>query len=308
VYRRKFSAVLNPITAGARQVSKRWSSHVAEDIPPLGSETCAEEAVEILWNTGPPEMIETLEGERVKPSKELARKYVVELAKKFRHDSFLIKDAPRVGSDVREIRRIQSLAKALGDALRDSNDDTRIALQMGAFNPFGLPVSPIVEQCDAAGLPLPGRAGADGNPRRWERRLLALDLYLGHCIGICSQKVDRGGNTNVYKSEWGSPRSALVTSGWYVFQIFRPGEATASENGAFHRFVDCIFEYATDREATAHAKLASHLKLSVPLRESRLEIATIKRLNLERESTGTSPARKAKIRRELYRITCKAFP
>jgi hypothetical protein len=278
-------------------VSKRWSSHVSRDIRPLGLKQLGIDAVEILWLTAPPELIETLEGDQVKPTKELALRYVDGLAMKFRQDGFLMKGAPRVGVDRKEMLHIQGLVTELRDALEDTNDFTRIGLQMGCFKfDDGLPASPLVARANVAGLPLPGEIGARGAPSGWALQLDALAHYLDRCIGKCSQKEDRGGNTNAYKEDWGSPESALVESAWYVFDLFKPGKASGSETGPFQEFVDTIANYATGHERTSlHAAVK---RWSKQHRESKHEVTELTRLRRERKLSHTSVERLDEIQRE----------
>jgi hypothetical protein len=286
-------------------MKKRWSSHVSEDISPLGHEQFAANAVEILWHSGPPGIVTTLEGERLAPSKELAHRYVVGLAEKFRQDSFLVKNAPRIGAEAKEIIHIRSLAAALRIALRDSSDLTRIAFQVACIKfDDGLAEDPLIQQCNAAGLPLPGEIGARGEASEWERTLAGLDVFLGHCLRQCSQKIDKGGATNAYKSEWGSPGSALVESAWHVFNMFRPGKATGTDNGPFQIFVETVAEYATGKKEKV--SLSEAVKFwAKELRESEFETTTLRRLQLERKSPDTSPQRLEEILREEDAILCK---
>jgi hypothetical protein len=273
----------------------------------LGDEQFATDAVDILVQFGMPELVTTLEGEEVKPSKELARRYVVQLAEKFRVDSFLSQDAPRVGSEVKQLLHIQGIVKDLHLALRESHDLTRIAFQAGCIKfADGFPESPLIKQCNAAGLPLPGRIGASGEPSEWERTLEALDLFLGHCLRLRSSKVDRGGATNGYISVWGSPASALVESAWYVFEMFRPGKATGYGDGPFQGFVETVAEYATGEGGINLDQAVK--RWAKELRESAFETAALKRLRLERMLPTTSPERLEEIRKEEDAILFKEFP
>ena len=63
-----------------------------------------------------------------------------------------------------------------------------------------------------------------------------------------SDHPDRGGNTNLIKEIAGSPEWRFVSAGWLVFDMFRQGEATATEGGPFHSFLMSVFEFATGRD------------------------------------------------------------
>jgi hypothetical protein len=84
-----------------------------------------------------------------------------------------------------------------------------------------------------------------------------------------SSSVDRGGNTNLFKEEHGSPDSNLVKSGWIVFEIFQPGKATGTTtNGAFHEFLGHVYAYATGKNPEDYSGLAVWIKtLAVLLRK-----------------------------------------
>jgi hypothetical protein len=81
--------------------------------------------------------------------------------------------------------------------------------------------------------------------------------------------LDRGGNTNLFKEEHGSPDSNLVKNGWIVFEIFQPGKASGTTtNGAFHDFLGHVYGYATGKNPANYSGLASWIKaLAVLLRQ-----------------------------------------
>jgi hypothetical protein len=83
-----------------------------------------------------------------------------------------------------------------------------------------------------------------------------------------SSSLDRGGNTNLFKEEHGSPDSNLVKNGWIVFETFQPGKATGTTtNGAFHEFLGHVYGYATGKDPEDYSGLAVWIKtLAVLLR------------------------------------------
>jgi hypothetical protein len=84
-----------------------------------------------------------------------------------------------------------------------------------------------------------------------------------------SSSLDRGGNTNLFKEEHGSPDSNLVKSGWIVFENFQPGKARGTTtNGAFHEFLGHVYGYATGKDPENYSGLAVWIKaLAVLLRK-----------------------------------------
>jgi hypothetical protein len=80
--------------------------------------------------------------------------------------------------------------------------------------------------------------------------------------------ADRGGNTNLFKEEHGSPDHNLVRDGWTIFERFQPGKARGTENGAFHEFLKHVFGYATGQDPENYSGLSVGVKLlAVPLRQ-----------------------------------------
>jgi len=81
--------------------------------------------------------------------------------------------------------------------------------------------------------------------------------------------LDRGGNTNLFKEEHGSPDSNLVKTGWIVFETFQPGKARGTTtNGAFHEFLGHVYGYATGKDPENYSGLAVWIKtLAVLLRQ-----------------------------------------
>jgi hypothetical protein len=73
--------------------------------------------------------------------------------------------------------------------------------------------------------------------------------------------ADRGGNTNLFKEEHGSPDSNLVRNGWIVFETFQPGKARGTViNGAFHEFLGHVYGYATGQDPENYSGLDGWIK------------------------------------------------
>ena len=107
---------------------------------------------------------------------------------------------------------------------------------------------------------------------KWIAQLRALSELSREVGAIYDRKVgpDVGGRTNVHKKLFQSPEEVLVKHAWYLFERYRPGQATTTEGGPFHRFVQEIYEYATGKGAdesgapTLSTKIKQMLK---PLRD-----------------------------------------
>jgi hypothetical protein len=128
-------------------------------------------------------------------------------------------------------------------------------------------------------LPQPGPPTDELEDLSWVTKLNALSRYANLCLknfhdrmGIDdSNHPDKGGNTNLIKAMAGSPEWGLVSAGWLVFDMFRQGEATATEGGPFHSFLMSVFEFATGSDPE-QSKLMPGIKDIVPKRRRYMEI------------------------------------
>jgi hypothetical protein len=100
----------------------------------------------------------------------------------------------------------------------------------------------------------------------------------------CRDARDKGGNTNLWKEAEGSPWWGLVYDCIHVYDLFRPGKATGTLGGPFHKFVLAVFEYATGREGDDHAKVEDWIrKLVKPTLLERQKEAEVAALDAEWE-------------------------
>jgi len=59
---------------------------------------------------------------------------------------------------------------------------------------------------------------------------------------------DPGAKRNHFTELEGTAKWRLLTDALFAFERFRPGEATGTEEGDLHQFVNEVYEYATGKE------------------------------------------------------------
>ena len=126
--------------------------------------------------------------------------------------------------------------------------------------------------------------------------------------------LDRGGATNLFMREHGSPDSNLVRDGWIVFETFQPGKASGTTtNGAFHDFLGHVYGYATGKDPENYSGLAVWVKTLAPLLRQRQdclgeeialqrETRALQAIDPERASASDLNARLTAVRQELDKI------
>jgi hypothetical protein len=156
---------------------------------------------------------------------------------------------------------------------------TRFYLGTGGTGYVDYYPPPEMEKAEYSHLPQPGPPTDELEDLSWVTKLNALSRYANLCLknfhdrmGIDdSNHPDKGGNTNLIKAMAGSPEWGLVSAGWLVFDMFRQGEATATEGGPFHSFLMSVFEFATGSDPE-QSKLMPGIKDIVPKRRRYMEI------------------------------------
>jgi hypothetical protein len=199
---------------------------------------------------------------RQKLSKKLAIRLVNGIARRYNYNEYVARDAPRFSDIVESLTEFERLSAALAEHIEQSDDLTIRILQLGfARRDRGKdPLLKLMKDADVQALTTPRSL--------WARRLFSLSK----CANLNRQRLvqsrerqgrsinDRGGRTNMFKEDEGIPRWRLVTDLLYVHQIFKPGAATTTEGGPFHRFVLDVFEYATGKEGEVFAKVEYWIK------------------------------------------------
>jgi hypothetical protein len=267
------------MTARGSRASGRWKATLPNDeIKPVGPNDCLRRAVEKLGPLrhklqedaelrGP---WQGLNG-RLALSEELAYQQVWSLATNYNRQQRLDRNAPRPRDVMNQLSKLETLAGELARFLPLLDDLTRHRLQTAGtgINSFCTDFhSPLFDEADIIGLPVPTRENDPETPSRWVRRLEALSEYANFAQRMflrskdidSPELLDRGGNTNLYKALYGSAQWALVNGGWQIYELFKPGKATGTEGGAFHLFLLDVFEYATGLEPEENSKLTYWLK------------------------------------------------
>ena len=202
------------------------------------------------------------------PSRELAIELVEETASVFNTASYLVNGAPRFKHTVGALSTMQQLADALCSHLNSLDDITRHQLQCaGVGEEFRGPFIDLMKAADAHGLPRKSTEQID-DPSPWVYRLSKLSAYAEvtrtNLIELRRREnrseKDVGGNTNLWKEDVGVPRWGLVTDALKIYELFKPDKARATIGGKFHQFAQDLFEYATGKDASVHAKVDDCVK------------------------------------------------
>jgi hypothetical protein len=117
---------------------------------------------------------------------------------------------------------------------------------------------------------------------KWLSQLDALSELSREVLAIYNQKFgpDVGGRTNVHTELFSSPEHTLIKYGWEIFERFKPKEASTSDTGAFHLFLQQIYEYATGRGANedgAPALVPKIKRMLEPLRKYAANLDQLRR-------------------------------
>jgi hypothetical protein len=213
---------------------------------------------------------------RMGVSEEFAIDRAYALATMFNGVQVLTDGAPRRKDIVQRLDKLEQAAAAFADVLESLDDITRQRLQtagtgIGLFREC-FP-NDLMTKANVDGLPRPSSAGENGIQCQWVIQVRALSQYAGAVRtnflmskGIDDpDRVDRGGNTNLIREDFGSARYQLVHQGWHVYDMFKPDEATGTEGGPFHLFLCAIFEFATGELAEEHSKLMPLVKRACTL-------------------------------------------
>ena len=276
----------------------RWIASVPlEKTDPKGPPECARNA---LARLGPFKHKLQAEADQLGPwtavygreavSEELAFERIWLLATSFNERELLSEGAPRTKDVIENLTKLERLSGELCRHLKSLDDFTRHRLQtagsgIGDFSKFV--DYPLMNEADVDGLPPPDEEILYPRQDGWVQRLDALSRYANatSCMFLMSKGIvnidtaDKGGNSNLYKTLYGTAKWNLVHQGWHVYEMFKPGEATGTEGGSFHLFLQDVFEYATGLEPEEHSKLTEWLK-KVPPVNRRMHEITERRLAL----------------------------
>jgi hypothetical protein len=274
------------------KIHARWTTEVRdEDIQPRGRIESLQDAVSFL---GPFERRLNAEAEKFGPwggprkdtplSEEYAYEQVFGLAILYNRHALLDSNAPRVKNLMNELGEIETASGELARLIEQSSDETRRILctagtGVGRFLMDW--TSPLCKAADVSGLPRPAAAERPAEKSGWAKRLQALSEYCCDCQrtylisrGINSiDAADRGGNTNLYREQYGTARWFLAKEGWFVHELFKPGTSKGTDGGSFHRFLLATLEYAIDRPPDEEPSLMPNIKLACKVNRQHQDIA-----------------------------------
>jgi hypothetical protein len=282
------------------QANLRWTTEIPDEATkPAGPVESFKKAIERL---GPFQHRLQDDADRLGPwqalhgrmavSKELACDRVWLLARNYNRQTILDEGAPRNKDVLEALTKLETFTGELARFLASVDDITLQLLQtagsgVARFSEFIK--FPLMEDADTSGLPTPAGWG-NQTESRWVKRLNALSQYANACGRMFllakgfdgNDLPDKGGNTNLYKTLYGSARWSLVQGGWHVYELFKPDTSTGTEGGHFHLFLLDVFEFATGLDPEEHSKLMPWVKHVVKVNR-RMEALTQKELELIEE-------------------------
>ena len=189
---------------------------------------------------------------RQKLSRQLAEDMVEGIARRYNTNVYLEGTAPRSSAVIKKLRKLKRRSDALARELREVTElNARIVCHEARIRSGTRSRATIFEAADISGLIPDGRRASS-----WDRRVSSLSKALE----ILSKEVpvqwerqgravmDKGAKRNHYTESEGTAKWRLLTDGLYVYGIFKPGQATGTEENDLHQFVNEIFEYAVGKE------------------------------------------------------------
>jgi hypothetical protein len=168
-------------------------------------------------------------------------------------------------------------------------------------------------------LPRSSVATGPDSGSKWLDQLGALAEQTRSVLAIYNQKVgpDVGGRTNLHKELFNSPEYVLISYGWRTFENFKPGLANTSEGGAFHLFLQQVYEYATGKGANEKGAPSFIPKIKRMLKPLRAWAQHVEHLRiveameatfLKQLASGTSKAKLRKAIEDLEVMSSKLDP
>lgn len=249
--------------------SKRWSFNLSDPDAslPRGSFEYFEQAINCLH---PKSLHQRDAAPNACTCFQCAGAAIQNLAVTYNAKTLLAANAPRAKDVVVQIEAVRDGAQQLLNCILALDDYARAQFQKyGGASSLDLPLySGYFDEWD--------EEDPEESDYEWVRNL--SDLIKGANATLTgfrksrgigkNQRVDKGGNTNLFKEEKRSPDFNFVVDGWNLFEKFKPNEARGTEGGSFHLFLQYVYEYATGLEAEEHSSLSSWVKaLAATLRE-----------------------------------------
>jgi len=208
----------------------------------------------------------SLSGPDYKLSEQFAEFQIKEIAALYNSHSIQAATSPRSNAPRERFAALARKATELHRLIATMGDIER-AFYEGADEDREL-----YEQAKVDWLPRSSVTPRPDSDSKWLTQLAAFSKLSTKVLGIYNQKVgpDVGGRTSVHTEMHNSPEYVLINYGWELFEKHRPGEATTSETGDFHMFLQQIYEYATARganEVGAPALIPKIKQMLKPLRD-----------------------------------------
>jgi hypothetical protein len=179
---------------------------------------------------------------------QFAEQRIVEIARSYNWHRLLNAQSPRS----------KVVKKSLDDLIEGTAVAFRAIIGLDDFSRFMLEASAdhrnfstLHAKAKAKWLPSCSFDGSSDRASRWLIQLNALGQLARQHRALIEVVAggDRGGKTSLYKNVFISPEYQLVEQGWYLFDLFKPGQAKGSLNNNFSIFLQDVYEFATGKGA-----------------------------------------------------------
>jgi hypothetical protein len=208
----------------------------------------------------------TLGGPPNELSEEFAEAQIKDIAAIYNSHRTQVATAPRSNVPRDRLAELAKKADELHELISSMGDIER-AMYEGADVPREL-----YSQAKVDWLPRSSVMPRPDSESKWLVQLAAFAELSRKLLAFYNQSVgpDVGGRTNAHNQLHNSPEYVLIQYGWKLFEKHKPGQSTSSETGAFHLFLQQIYEYATGKgadEVGAPALIPKIKQMIKPLRE-----------------------------------------
>jgi hypothetical protein len=280
--------------AKTSKCSKHWFLTVPETaLNPKGDKETLVRAIDLLGQRSGEE-VEVKSGNDIMLTREFAAESITAAARGFNALHYLEGQSPRLSDFTETISKLNKQLDAVRQIVAESDEFTSAILAIGA------------RKQNISGLEYQDFTGPGGFDVRRARSRKAPSLI--DSIDRISQQLartkkqvsdrlqrkgkkctDLGGHTNLAREFLGAPKWRLLIDCHEIYTMYRRQEATTTESGPFHEFVEVVYEFATGSPDAAMGHVIK-LHLTAIRQSSRLlrqqqEIGDAIMANLDRQIT-----------------------
>lgn len=214
-----------------------------QDVEPRGGSEALQAAKECL---GP--FVGGKIGQSVPEDEEHAEHQIFEIARSYNWHRLLNSKSPWSMVVKKSLDDFITGTAVAFRAMQGLDDYARFMFEVCADHPS---FSKLHAKAKGKGLPLCSFSGRSDRVSPWLIQLNALNQLARQQRALIDMIAgeDRGGRSSLYKDLHISPEHQLIEQGWYLFELFKPGQAKGTLNNQFLIFLQNVYEYATAKGA-----------------------------------------------------------